>query len=92
MQVVRYDNEILDFTCDKCGNFAQREVSHLIKEEECALEIELVCPYCKEDRGLVYYLKCKDPAKAPEVQARLDFFKIKQAAEDKNGDKKLVSR
>jgi hypothetical protein len=92
MQVVRYEKEMLDFICDKCGNFAQREISRLIKEEECALEIELVCPYCKEDRGLVYYLKCKDPTKALDLQARLDFLKIKQAAVNKNGDKKLISR
>lgn len=86
MKVVRYEKEILDFVCDKCGNFAQRDVSNLLKEEECALEIELVCPHCKEDRGLVYYLRCKDPVKAPELQARFDFLKIKGAAEDKNGD------
>jgi len=81
MKVLRYEGEILGFTCGKCDNYAEREVAHLVKDEECAIEIELVCPHCKDDKKYVYYLKCKDPARAAELQAKLDFLKIKRAAE-----------
>ena len=91
MKITGYKSEIVQFVCDKCGNYAEREVTQLIKDKECALEIELICPYCKEDRGFVYYLKCKDPARAADLQARLDFIKIKRAAEVKDGNQESVA-
>lgn len=85
MKVTKYDNKVLSFTCDKCNNYAEREVDRLISDE-CAVEIELVCPYCKEDKQFVYFMRCTDPARAPELQAKMDFLKMKRAAEGENGN------
>lgn len=82
MIVVDYDNNyVVKFYCDKCDFHGEYDISSLLTDN-CAVDIDVICDLCG-DSYVLYVLKCKDPAQAKELNARLEFLKIKRAAEGK---------
>ena len=82
MIVVDYDHQyVVKFYCDKCDFHGEYDISSLLTDN-CAVDIDVICDICG-DSYVLYVLKCKDPAQAKELNARLEFLKIKRAAEVK---------
>jgi len=79
MIVVDYDHQyVVKFYCDKCDFHGEYDISSLLTDN-CAVDIDVICDLCG-DSYVLYVLKCKDPAQAKELNARLEFLKIKRAA------------
>lgn len=87
MRVTNYTNEeTIEFCCDECGFVGELGVTQLLSDN-CVFDLDVMCDTCG-DSLVVYVLKCKDPARAKELHARLGFLKTKRAAEDEiNGYK-----
>lgn len=82
MIVVDYDNQnVVKFYCDKCDFHGEYDINSLLTDN-CAIDIDVICDLCGECYVL-YVLKCKDAAQAKELNARLEFLKIKRAVEEK---------
>jgi hypothetical protein len=82
MIVVDYDNQsVVKFYCDKCNFHGEYDISSLLTDN-CAVDVDVICDLCGE-YYVLYVLKCKDAAQAKELNARLEFLKIKRAAEEK---------
>lgn len=82
MIVVDYDHKyVVKFYCDKCDFHGEYDISSLLSDN-CAIDVDVICELCG-DSYVLYVLKCKDPAQAKELNARLEFLKIKRAAEGK---------
>lgn len=82
MVVISYDHEdVVEFYCDKCDFHGEYDITNLLTDN-CAVDVDIVCDICGDSRVL-YMLRCKDPAQAKELNAKLEFLKIKRAAEEK---------
>ena len=85
MIVVDYDNQnVVKFYCDKCDFHGEYDINGLLTDN-CAIDVDVICDLCGECYVL-YILKCKDPAQAKDLNARLEFLKITRAAEDRKYD------
>jgi len=83
MVIVDYDgNDVVKFYCDKCDFHGEYDVQSVVSDN-CAVDIDVMCELCG-DIYVLYVLKCKDPAQAKELNARLDFLKYKRTAEGKD--------
>lgn len=81
MRVTNYTNEeTIEFCCDKCGFLGELGITYLLSDN-CVFDLDVVCDLCG-DSSVLYILKCIDPAMAKELQARMNFLKVKRAAED----------
>jgi hypothetical protein len=79
MIVVDCDSKyIVKFYCDKCNLHGEYSIDDLLTDN-CAIDVDVVCDLCG-DVYVLYVLKCKDPMQAKELNARLEFLKIKRAA------------
>jgi len=82
MIVVDYDHQyVVKFYCDKCDFHGEYDISSLLTDN-CAIDVDVICDLCG-DSYVLYVLKCTDAAQAKELNARLEFLKIKRAAEVK---------
>jgi len=86
MIVVNYDSKyVVKFYCDKCAFDGEYDISSLLTDN-CAIDVDVICDLCG-DCYVLYVLKCKAPAQAKDLNARLEFLKITRAAEArKDGD------
>ena len=85
MIIVDYDNRnVVKFYCDKCDFHGEYDINSLLTDN-CAVDVDVICDLCGECYVL-YVLKCKDPAQAKDLNARMEFLKITRAAEDRKYD------
>ena len=85
MIVVDYDNQnVVKFYCDKCDFHGEYDINGLLTDN-CAVDVDVICDLCGECYVL-YVVKCKDPAQAKDLNARVEFLKITRAAEDRKYD------
>ncbi len=86
MRVTNYDNDMIEFCCDACNFLGKMDISSSLTDN-CVVSVDVVCDLCG-DLAVLYVLVCKDPAEAKLLNARLEFLKVKRAAEGKkDGDK-----
>ncbi len=88
MRITNYDNAVIEFYCDACDFLGEMSVISSLTDN-CAVSVDVVCDIC-DDLSVLYILVCKDPAEAKLLNARLEFLKVKRAAEEReDGDKSI---
>jgi hypothetical protein len=86
MRIIKYDNAVVEFYCDACDFLGEMDISSLLTDN-CVVDVDIICDLCGE-LLVLYVLVCKDPVEAKLLSAKLEFLKVKRAAEDKkNGNK-----
>jgi len=77
--VTNYDKDIVEFYCENCDFKGFYDVSNLVKED-CAIDIDIVCEFCGA-ATVLYVVKCKDPARAKELNAQIGAMRLKRRSE-----------
>ncbi len=88
MRITNYDNAVIEFCCDACNFLGEMSVASSLTDN-CVVSVDVICDLCG---GLfvLYILICTDPAEAKLLSAKLEFLKVKRAAEGgEDGDKSI---
>jgi rubredoxin len=76
--ITKYEDTCVNFYCNVCQKDSKLDISSLVSDN-CAVVIDVTCPDCNDSKDL-YILVNKDPIKALELQAKMDFLKVNRAA------------
>lgn len=80
MVVIDYDHkDVVKFYCDKCDFHGEYDISGLLTDN-CVVDIDVICELCG-DSYVLYVLKCVDAGQAKELNAKLEFLKLKRSSE-----------
>lgn len=83
--VEKYNEKKLDFYCGVCKISGSMDTADKITDN-CAVDFELRCSNCGDKRYLIV-VKCIDPARSQEMQAKYEFLKLKRFTEADYGYK-----
>jgi hypothetical protein len=73
VRVVDYREGLIEFYCDKCNHNRKQDINDLL-EDNCVLDIEVVCSSCKE-MAVLYVVRCKDEYEMKYLNAQLKLLK-----------------
>jgi len=73
VRVVGYREGLIRFYCDECNHNGEQDINDLL-EDNCALDIEVECPSCKE-MTVLFMVKCKDEYEMKYLNAQLILLK-----------------
>jgi len=73
VRVVGYREGLIEFYCDKCNINGKQDISDLL-EDNCALDIEVMCLSC-EEMTVLYMIRCKDEYEMKYLDAQLKLLK-----------------
>lgn len=86
MRITNYDNAVIEFCCDACDFLGEMDIGSSLTDN-CVVSVDVICDLCG-GLSVLYVLICKDLAEAKLLNAKLEFFKVKRAAEEgEDGDK-----
>jgi len=74
VRIVKYDNGIVTFYCDKCDYNGTIDISSSITKD-CVFKVEPMCTVCG-DNGYLYFMHCSTEYKAKELLAKFESLKI----------------